>query len=129
MPLRILIVDDEPSLAKAIMGTLKRSFPDAYFALAGNGSEALLLLDTDAPFDVVISDFTMPGITGSELLNQIAARGKNIGLVLCSGGSREFTDKQMRAQCPSHASFVPKPFTSEELVAAVRRAMSSAISV
>lgn len=129
MPLRILIVDDEPSLAKAIMRTLERPFPGAYFGLATRGSEALSLIDTDAPFDVVISDFTMPGITGGELLSRIAARSPCVGLVLCSGGSLQFTDAQVRAQCPAHTSFVPKPFTAEQLVAAVRIAISSVLSL
>ena len=129
MPLRILVVDDNAPVAKAIIRTLERSFPGAYFACAGNGSEALSFFDADAPFDVVISDFMMPGMTGAELLHKVADRKNDVGLVLCSGGSTTHTDKQMRAKCPLHTSFVPKPFTTEELTSAVRVAMSAVLSV
>ncbi|GEM_PF-5377545 len=128
MSLRFLIVDDDESVAKSIMRTLRRPFPDAYCAYAEDGPKALSLLDTNDPFDVVISDFMMPGMNGADLLQEIARRGSSAAFILCSGGAPGFTDEQIHAQCPSRTSFVGKPFDINDLIAAVRVAMRVVLS-
>ncbi|NMF88209.1 ATPase, T2SS/T4P/T4SS family [Aromatoleum petrolei] len=65
---RLLIVDDEPAILKALTRTFRA---EAYEIItASNGSEALAQL-REAPVQVIISDYMMPGINGAELLKQV----------------------------------------------------------
>ncbi|AYH43269.1 ATPase, T2SS/T4P/T4SS family [Azoarcus sp. DN11] len=65
---RLLIVDDEPAILKALARTFRA---EAYeIVTASNGSEALAQM-RDAPVQVVISDYMMPGMNGAELLKQV----------------------------------------------------------
>ncbi|BAL25715.1 ATPase, T2SS/T4P/T4SS family [Azoarcus sp. KH32C] len=65
---RLLIVDDEPSILKALTRTFRS---EAYEVVtAGNGSEALARLQ-EAPAHVIISDYMMPGMNGAELLKKV----------------------------------------------------------
>ncbi|MBI2308799.1 MAG: Flp pilus assembly complex ATPase component TadA [Rhodocyclales bacterium] len=67
---RLLIVDDEPGILKALTRTFRS---EAYeIVTAANGSEALARLH-EAPAQVIISDYMMPGMTGAELLKQVKA--------------------------------------------------------
>jgi response regulator RpfG family c-di-GMP phosphodiesterase len=68
---RVLYVDDEPSLCRAF-ARLFRQDTHLQVATAASPEEALVLLHSE-PFDVVISDLRMPGMTGIQLLS--TARG------------------------------------------------------
>jgi CheY-like chemotaxis protein len=63
-PRSILVVDDEPYVCDALRMLL--SLDGHRVATAGNGQEALDLFSRDA-FDLVITDYSMPGIKGDEL--------------------------------------------------------------
>src|SRR5665647_678493 len=67
---RILLVDDEPNVLKALL----RVFRQENYTLktVSSGQEALVLLGKE-PFHLMISDYMMPGMTGSELLKQVKA--------------------------------------------------------
>lgn len=62
---RVLCVDDEPHILSSLDTTLRRSFE---VSTATNGPDALRLLDGGGPFAVLLSDYSMPGMTGAELL-------------------------------------------------------------
>ncbi|HJV27183.1 MAG TPA: ATPase, T2SS/T4P/T4SS family [Aromatoleum sp.] len=67
---RLLIVDDEPSILKALTRTFRS---EAYEVVtAGNGNEALARM-REASAHVIISDYMMPGMSGAELLKQVKA--------------------------------------------------------
>jgi len=67
-PYRLLIVDDEPSILKALARTFRA---EAYEVVtASNSKEALARLQ-EAPAQVIISDYMMPGMNGAELLKQV----------------------------------------------------------
>ena len=66
----ILFVDDEESVLKALQRVFRR---EGYHLLtAGSGPEALDILAQDKP-DVVISDFRMPEMNGTELLREVSS--------------------------------------------------------
>jgi len=67
---RILLVDDEPGILKALTRIFRAESYE--IVTAGNGTEALVRLQ-EAPAHVVISDYMMPGMNGAALLKQIKA--------------------------------------------------------
>src|SRR4051812_23154944 len=72
--LKILTVDDEPSVASSISFAL--AGPTRKLMSAANGFAALARLEKDVPppFDVVITDNNMPGMNGLELVRRLRAK-------------------------------------------------------
>lgn len=71
--LRILSVDDEPAVALSMRFVFGR--PTYELATAQDGETALAKLASEAaPFDVVITDNNMPGVSGVELVRELRAR-------------------------------------------------------
>jgi len=103
---RVLFVDDEPSI-RGIYQMLD-SFLGEEFTVqtAGGGDEALELM-TKSSYDVVISDLTMPKMTGVEFLTEVANRSPASARVVVSG----YVDEMSIAKCclVGHRYFI-KPF-------------------
>lgn len=79
---RILIVDDEPLVARALMRLLTRAGFEVL--VASSGPDALGKLGAFAA-DVVLTDYRMPGMNGRELLEQVRAGGFPAARVVLSG--------------------------------------------
>lgn len=112
MSQKILFVDDEPQILKA----LKRSFIDTEFTilLANSGEEALEILETET-VDMVISDMRMPYMDGYELLRRIKEKNENIIRIMLSG----YTDEKIvyKALLNNLAkSYLFKPWNNAELI-------------
>jgi CheY-like chemotaxis protein len=80
MSWRILIVDDETNLAEVIQAGLD-SLPNCQTSLATNGQDALRLFE-DEPFDLLITDFRMPGMDGLALARHIRAQSPHTAIIL-----------------------------------------------
>jgi signal transduction histidine kinase len=106
-PLRILIVDDEPTVLEALADTLAE---DGHAVLrAGSGREALALLDGGERVDLVITDLGMPGMTGWELARALRTRWPDLPVGLISGWT---SSADFSAEEASHVAFViAKPYT------------------
>jgi len=118
----ILVVDDEPAIA----AMLKRVLDGAgYRATAFTSSSAALahLLVDPAAFDLVITDQTMPGLTGLELAKRMLANRPDLPIMLCTGYS-EHVDEEL-ALAHGLRSFHTKPLEMEELLRAVRWALDA----
>src|SRR3977135_970035 len=73
-PLKILAVDDEPSIAQSMRFIFER--PLYELSSAQDGESALARLATDPNFfDVIITDNNMPGVSGIQLVRQLRDRG------------------------------------------------------
>jgi two-component system chemotaxis response regulator CheY len=73
-PLKILAVDDEPSIAQSMRFIFER--PLYELSSAQDGESALARLTTDPNlFDVIITDNNMPGVSGIQLVRQLRDRG------------------------------------------------------
>ncbi len=110
---RVLLVDDEPSVTYALSEVL-----DAHeTVVAGSGEEAL---DELADIDVVITDLSMPGMDGLELLRRIRAIEPGIPVILLTArGSERVAVTAMKGGA---YDYVSKPFDVEELRVIVARA-------
>ncbi|HUP87908.1 MAG TPA: sigma-54 dependent transcriptional regulator [Longimicrobiales bacterium] len=113
--MRILIVDDEPSIRFSVVELLGASHS---VTEAEHAPRALELLESQ-PFDLVISDMNMPAMSGLQLLEEVRARHPAVVFVLMTA----FGDERLavRALRDGAYDYVPKPFDNEELRALARR--------
>lgn len=81
---RILLVDDELEVVSGLRRALARGARSFEIVVACSAAEALVTLAL-APCAVVVSDIQMPGITGLELLEEIARTRPTVGRVLLTG--------------------------------------------
>lgn len=113
-----LIVDDEPAMARAIERALKRGGFETH--IATGGFEAGMLLHAEKPALMTL-DLHMPGLNGHEVLQLMKAReGISTRVLVVSGDSR---GAQQAVQDGAHGA-ITKPFTQEELMAAVDMVMA-----
>lgn len=117
---RILLVDDEDILVELSKQRLTRF---GYRVEATTGSmDALAIFRKDPDgFDLVITDHTMPGMTGMDLAVELLKIRTAIPIILCTGYSE--TVSQERASRIGIKGFLMKPIAKEELAQAIRRAL------
>ena len=116
---RILIVDDE----EAILETMTFTFMDVYEVLTtSDPTNAIGIMEENAPIAVVITDQRMPGMTGVELLSEVYERfPETIRIILTGFADSEATIKAIN---DGHIyGYVNKPWEPDELKALVRRAV------
>ncbi len=117
---RILFVDDEPSLvtlAEMILSKL------GYSVVTKTDSiEALDLFKGDPySFDLVITDMTMPGMTGDRLAQNLMETRKDIPIILCTGYSEHISEE--RAKKTGIQAFIMKPFEMRVLAETIRKVL------
>ena len=117
---RILFVDDEiqqTALAKEMLSSLGYRI-----SVANNGREALRLFSY-APdsFDILISDVTMPEMTGDVLVEKVRALRPELPVLLCSGYSERLSSERLASLKLDR--FVMKPLMLKETAALIRAAL------
>jgi two-component system cell cycle sensor histidine kinase/response regulator CckA len=117
---RILFVDDEPSLDELGMHMLESL---GYEVVAKTSSVEAFELFRAQPerFDLVITDMTMPVMTGEALAVEILKVRADIPIILCTGFSHQINKK--KAIQLGIKAFIMKPFVLREIGLAVREAM------
>ncbi len=114
--LRVLLVDDDILVsmgAADMLLDLGHSVTEAQ-----SGAHALKLLETDLPFDIVVTDYAMPGMNGFELAQRIKAINPGLPIVLATGYAELPADRSIEFE---HLS---KPYTSKDLASALERAVN-----
>jgi CheY-like chemotaxis protein len=117
---RVLLVDDETSLIDAGTQVLKRLGYDAVGITDAITALETVRKDPDR-FHLVISDLTMPQITGIQLAEEIKKIKPDIPIILCSGFSASLTPEQIKAL--GIDDFITKPFIRRELAQVIRRVL------
>src|SRR5260221_3645139 len=113
-PFSVLVVDDEPALRKTIRASLAAS--GFTVEEAGTGREAVGAVQ-QRPFDLVLLDVNMPGMSGVEACRQIRALAPRTGIVMVT--VRDAEDDKVRALEAGADDYVTKPFRFRELVARI----------
>ena len=118
---RILVVDDEETIRKIIISMLASANFECHEA--GDGLEALTLLDSSEEFDLVLADLLMPKLDGIELLERIKDRYPDLPVVIVTA----VHDIQVALQSLRNGAYdyLLKPFEREQLLATVRRALEN----
>src|SRR5262245_10301735 len=113
---RILVVDDEPFVCDAVKMMLE--FDGHTVETAGNGKEALSAFKK-AKYDLVITDWKMPGMTGDELANEIKAQAPQQPVVMITAHAELL--QTMKVSMKAIDAVVPKPFMLEDLRKAIAK--------
>ena len=113
--MRILVVEDERSLARAIVKILEKGYYSA--DSVGNGADALEYLDC-GNYDAVILDVMMPVMDGITALKKIRERGNGIPVLVLTAKSE--VDDKVRGLDSGADYYLTKPFDAKELLAAIR---------
>ena len=116
---RILVVDDEETIREIVSSTLN----GAHFQTrtAGNGIEALSILESGDEFDLVLSDLMMAEMDGNALLERAKERYPDMPVVMVTA----VHDIAVALQALRNGAYdyLLKPFEREQLLATVRRAL------
>jgi two-component system KDP operon response regulator KdpE len=114
-PIRILLVDDEPAIRRALRAPLL----ELGFEVTdvSRGEMALEVLRTEA-FDAVLLDVNMPGIGGIETLRRMRAYAPRLPILMLT--VRDGEDQKVEALDLGADDYVTKPFGIRELIARVR---------
>lgn len=119
-PVRILCVDDERNVLRA----LERLFLDEDYELltAPSGAEGLEILDREAPVQIVISDYRMPGLNGVEFLREVRRRRPETVRIVLSG----YADTAAVVAAINDGQiykFIPKPWNDDDLKVTIANAL------
>ena len=106
--LRILYVEDNEDLRETIAMLMEQ---EGRYITKCATAEAALELDAQEPFDVLVTDVSLPGLSGTDLARRVLASSPERWVVLCSG--YQFGDAI--AALGPHVRSLVKPFELEEL--------------
>ncbi len=115
----VLLVDDEPRMLSALSRTLRRE--GHVLETAADASRALERLAASPPVALVISDHKMPGMTGVELLAEVARRWPGTARILLSGWVAEIPQTALARADVS--ALLSKPWDDAELKRVIREAI------
>ena len=114
-PIRVLAVDDEPSLTDLLSMALRYEGWDV--STAGTGADAVRIAREVRP-DVIVLDQMLPDIDGLEVLRRIRSDQPWVPVIFLT--ARDTVDDRVRGLTAGGDDYVTKPFSLEELVARLR---------
>ena len=113
--MRVLVVDDEPQLRRALERALKLEGYEV--ELAADGEEALRSV-VAGPLDAVVLDVLMPKLDGLEVCRELRARGDQVPILMLT--ARDAVQDRVDGLDAGADDYVVKPFALEELLARLR---------
>ena len=116
----VIVVDDDTSIRRALRRQLQIL---GFSVLDFQSAEEFLTSDFPTGDACLLLDVYMPGMTGIELCQSLAASGRHLPTILISGREDEQTRQMMRKAKPI-ASLL-KPFDEKRLLSAIRKALRS----
>jgi two-component system, OmpR family, KDP operon response regulator KdpE len=120
VPSRILVVDDDPQILRAVRTNLKVRGYDVM--TAPNGETALDVLGADS-IDLVLLDLSLPGMDGQEVIGRVRA-WSSVPIVVLS--VREQQSEKVRALEAGADDYMTKPFGVDELLARMKAVLRRA---
>ena len=114
---RVLLIEDEPAVRSVIERTL--ALAGYSVTVASSGEDGLRVAETEAPFQLLITDAVMPGLSGWEVGKQLGARFPKLKILYISGYTEDAV-AQGGVLDPG-VSFLQKPFSPSELLSTLRR--------
>jgi len=117
--MRFLLVDDQNLVLEALGSYLRSLWPEARVVQATTVADAIRAAGEEGPFDLVLLDYQMPGISGLTGLSGIRRATGNAPIVFCSGFMDSEAAKAAMAQ--GAAGILTKDMGGPALVSALRR--------
>ncbi|MCG8423297.1 MAG: sigma-54 dependent transcriptional regulator [Proteobacteria bacterium] len=123
LPARLLVVDDEPFLARQVKEILGKSQLEIESCYAGDEAVRLSAsaVERSRPFDVILLDYYMPNMRGVDVMHELVQRGIDARIILMSG--RQPSDVAVEAMRIGAFDFISKPLNRAELSLRVKRAL------
>ena len=119
--LRVLLVDDHPEVRSTTAAVLEEGGHSV--VEAENGADALALLKKrDCEFDLLITDYAMPHLSGTDFLREARVLCPEVPALLITG----YAETEMISDRPKGVEMLLKPFTPSVLEAAIGRACGGA---
>ena len=117
IPPKILVVDDEPSIANLVVSYLRKEGYEVYSAADGPGG--LKAARSYRP-DLIVLDIMLPGMDGLEVLRQLRSES-NVYVILLTAKTEEFD--QVLGLSVGADDYVTKPFSPRALTARIKAAL------
>jgi len=115
----ILVVDDAPQTLEVIQRNLTLQ---NYVVYTAPGVEEAIRILESTLIDLVITDLKMPKVSGLDLIRHVRENFKNTEVMMITGYAT--IEGAVKAVKTGAEEFLAKPFTDEELISAVKRALS-----
>ncbi len=115
----VLMVEDDPAVRRVTRRVLERA--GFTVATAEDAESAVRMLEEQPP-DVLLTDLVLPGMSGRQLVEHVMATLPDLPILVWSGYDR--SSPGHRGELPPSVGFLQKPFTTEALIAALRKAMA-----
>lgn len=120
-PLRVLVVEDNEAVRRLAVRILKSAGYDVWEV--ADARQAIELVKSSlAGLELLLTDVTMPGMTGQQLARQLEALAPGLRVVYMSGFDKEST---LAEETDRPVFFVQKPFTSQSLLAEISRCLNT----
>jgi DNA-binding NarL/FixJ family response regulator len=127
LSLRLLVIDDHAMVREGLLLILRRLGPNVVQYEAHDAESALLLLETEKEFDLILLDIMLPGTNGLSLLGILRKRFSAVPVVVLS--ALEDVDVVNRAMRLGAAGYVTKSCNSDTLLDAIRRVLEGEVYV
>jgi len=123
-PLRILYADDQPADFRLMREILAVVLKRPHLLATARSAEQLVALAEEVPFDVIVVDQDLPGLSGAELLRRARERWPGIGRVMVTARPG---DGEVVAACRSGAAqfVLARPWSPREMEGALRALLSA----
>ena len=115
----MLVIEDDPDIRESVVALIETETPWVRVTSAGDGLEALELIEDAGAPCLALLDIMMPVMNGLEFLDAVRERGlgAEMNVVLVSG----YVELARHVQYPGVTGLLPKPFRAADLLAVVRR--------
>lgn len=114
----IAVIDDDESFRLALIGSLRSL---EYGAQGFASAEEFIAGDARESFDCVITDLHMPGMSGLDLIRQLAAQGSTLPVIMVTG--RPEPGLEAKAAAGGAVCLLRKPFETDALIDCLERAL------
>lgn len=127
MVLRLLVIDDHAMVREGLQQLLRKLGPNVSQYEAQDAESALLLMETEKEFDLVLLDIMLPGTNGLSLLGILRKRFPAVPVVVLS--ALDDLDTISRAMRLGAAGYVAKAVSGEILIDALKRVLAGEVYV
>ena len=125
--MKILIVDDHPLFRAGFHAVLEQSDLDSEVLSVSSVAEALQILKRDGDVGLVLLDIHLRGEDGFNALKVIGEKFPTTACIMISGDEQEGVAPRVIASGAS--GFIPKSFTADEMIAAIRQVLNGDVFV